>query len=164
MPPGFGQDVREQQLKKQPLLSALGSISPLPAATNHYVELHGSRPSSALDFDRSHPVKELDESHRHENGWDDSHDRIHHLAPDVQSMQRSSSPLTNSSNRIRYNSESNLSGPGATHHTLSGAHVLSVSMFSKDHLNEIFNLAQTMRGFVLKDRSLDHILKVILIF
>ncbi|XP_034240119.1 CAD protein [Thrips palmi] len=160
VPPGFGQDVREQQLKKQPLLSALASsISPSPAATNHYGELNGSRPSSALDFERSHAVREMDESHRHENGWDDSHDRIHHLAaPDAQSIQRCTSPLTTSQNR--YKSDSTLyPGPGVAHHSLSGAHVLSVSMFSKDHLNEIFNLAQTMRAFVLKERNLDHILK-----
>jgi len=160
VPPGFGQDVREQQLKKPSLLSASSAAS----ATNHYGELNGSLPSSALDFERSHPAKEMDESHRHENGWDDSHDRIHHLAPEVHTMHRSSSPLPTSSNQNRYKSSSNLySGPGAAHHSLNGAHVLSVSMFSKDHLNEIFNLAQTMRAIVLKDRSLDHILKVALL-
>lgn len=123
-----------------------------------------SRPSSALDFDRSTLIREMDESHRHENGWDDSHaygDRAYHLTPDSSILQRCSSPITTSSNRLRHNSESNTyPSPGGQHHSLVGAHVLGVNMFTKEHLNEIFNLAQTMRAFVLKDRNLDHILKV----
>lgn len=43
--------------------------------------------------------------------------------------------------------------------TLSGKHVLSVSMFSKEQLNEIFNVAQTMRARVTKDRPLDDLLR-----
>lgn len=45
-------------------------------------------------------------------------------------------------------------------HGLAGLHVLTVDMFSKEQLNDVFNLAQTMRAYVLKDRPLDHILKV----
>ncbi|XP_050436300.1 CAD protein [Adelges cooleyi] len=44
-------------------------------------------------------------------------------------------------------------------HGLAHNHILSVDMFSKDHLNEIFNLAQTLRVYVIKGRSLDNILK-----
>lgn len=47
-------------------------------------------------------------------------------------------------------------------HTLAHQHVLTVDMFTKDQLNELFNLAQTLRIFVLKERPIDHILKVIL--
>ncbi|KAK3917488.1 CAD protein [Frankliniella fusca] len=119
----------------------------------------GSRPSSAMEFDRPHVLREVDETHRYENGLDGSHERLHHLTPDPQSINRSSSPLL-SHTRIRYNSESNLyPGAGGQPNSLIGAHVLSVKMFTKDHLNEIFNLAQTMRAFVLKERNLDHILK-----
>ena len=45
-------------------------------------------------------------------------------------------------------------------HGLFHQHILSVDMFSKEQLNEIFNLAQTLRVYVLKDRPIDHILKV----
>lgn len=44
--------------------------------------------------------------------------------------------------------------------SFANKHVLSVQMFNKDQLNDIFNLAQTLRVFVLKQRPLDHILKV----
>lgn len=163
VPPGFGQDVRELQASKQPLLSALTSnINSTAPTVNHYAEplLNGSRPPSALDFERSNVLKDIEDSHRHENGWDDSHERLHHLTPDPQVLQRCSSPLLNiPPHRNRYNSESSLYPGGGHQNSLVGAHVLSVSMFSKEHLNEIFNLAQTMRAFVLKDRNLDHILK-----
>lgn len=46
------------------------------------------------------------------------------------------------------------------HHGLQGQCILTVDMFSKEQLNAIFNLAQTFRLCVQKERSLDHILKV----
>lgn len=45
-------------------------------------------------------------------------------------------------------------------HGLAHNHILSVDMFSKEQLNDIFNLAQTLRVYVAKGRSLDSILKV----
>ncbi|XP_019753921.1 CAD protein isoform X2 [Dendroctonus ponderosae] len=44
-------------------------------------------------------------------------------------------------------------------HGLTGKHILSVDMFTKEQLNYIFNLAQTFRMYVSKDRPLDHVLK-----
>lgn len=41
-----------------------------------------------------------------------------------------------------------------------GQHVLSVQGLSKDQLNHIFNLAQTFRVCINKERPLEHILKV----
>lgn len=59
--------------------------------------------------------------------------------------------------------ESALSGlpsPGQANQSLINSHILSVDMFSKEQLNDIFNLAQTLRVFVIKQRPLDHILRV----
>jgi hypothetical protein len=65
---------------------------------------------------------------------------------------------------VRHKSDSNpnLYVPPMTfgNHGLTGQHILSVDMFSKDQLNDIFNLAQTLRISVQKERPLDHILKV----
>lgn len=44
-------------------------------------------------------------------------------------------------------------------HGLHSHHILSVDMFSKEQANEIFNLAQTFRLCVSKERPLDNILK-----
>ena len=52
------------------------------------------------------------------------------------------------------------SGIHPLHHTLHGQSILTVDMFSKEQLNAIFNLAQTFRLCVQKERSLDHVLKV----
>ncbi|XP_059222628.1 CAD protein [Stomoxys calcitrans] len=43
--------------------------------------------------------------------------------------------------------------------TLLGRHVLSVDMFSKEQLNDIFNLAQMLKSRVSKDRPVDDLLK-----
>lgn len=45
-------------------------------------------------------------------------------------------------------------------YSLIGRHILSVDMFTKEQLNEIFDYAQTLRVFVIKQKSLEHILKV----
>lgn len=42
---------------------------------------------------------------------------------------------------------------------LQGKHVLSVNMFTKEQLNDIFNLAQVFKERVSKDRQLDEVLK-----
>ena len=42
---------------------------------------------------------------------------------------------------------------------LMGKHILSVDMFSKENLNEIFNLAQTLKARVAKDKPLDEVLR-----
>lgn len=44
-------------------------------------------------------------------------------------------------------------------HSLYGRHVLSVDMFSKEQLNDIFNLAQLLKSRVVKDRPVDDLLK-----
>lgn len=43
---------------------------------------------------------------------------------------------------------------------LVGRHIINAGMFTKNDLHALFNLAQTLRNAVLKDRHLDHILKV----
>uniref|UniRef100_A0A182FK16 aspartate carbamoyltransferase n=1 Tax=Anopheles albimanus TaxID=7167 RepID=A0A182FK16_ANOAL len=42
---------------------------------------------------------------------------------------------------------------------LIGRHVLTVDMFTKEHLNELFHLAQTMRSRIVKDRPLEDLLR-----
>ena len=56
---------------------------------------------------------------------------------------------------------STFAGASAPQHGLHGQCILTVDMFSKEQLNAIFNLAQTFRLCIQKERSLDHILKVI---
>lgn len=43
--------------------------------------------------------------------------------------------------------------------SLAGKHILTVDMFQKEHLNDIFTLASVIKAKVHKDRSLDEILR-----
>ena len=43
---------------------------------------------------------------------------------------------------------------------LFGQHILAVSMFTREQLHHLFNVAHTYRVAVHKERPLDHILKV----
>ena len=84
------------------------------------------------------------------------------------SSQRTISPLP-ISNVTRYKSDSNpnllmtavASIPTIhTSNSLIGHHVLTVDIFNKDILKDIFHLAETFRNAIRKERPLDHILKV----
>jgi len=82
--------------------------------------------------------------------------------------QRTISPLP-ISNVTRYKSDSNpnllmtavASVPIVhTGNNLIGHHVLTVDIFNKEILKDIFQLAEAFRNAIRKERSLDHILKV----
>lgn len=85
------------------------------------------------------------------------------------SHQRTISPLP-ISNVTRYKSDSNpnlLTSAVASvpiihaSSNLIGHHILTVDIFNKEILKDIFHLAETFRNAIRKERSLDHILKVI---
>lgn len=89
-------------------------------------------------------------------------------SPKAAAPPRSISPLLLTS-AMRYKSDSNPClltqsiGPISrvpSNHGIAGRHILTVDMFSKEQLHDIFNLAHTMRADVTNDRPLDHILKV----
>lgn len=82
--------------------------------------------------------------------------------------QRTVSPLP-ISNVTRYKSDSNsnlLTSAVASVPTvhasssLIGHHILTVDIFNKEILKDIFHLAETLRNAIRKERPLDHILKV----
>ncbi|XP_052865551.1 CAD protein [Anopheles cruzii] len=78
-------------------------------------------------------------------------------------------PPTPAGGRMRYDSVGPSSGRlepplvsaegSAWVRQLAGKHVLTVDLFTKEHLNEIFHLAQTMKARVAKDRPLDEVLR-----
>ncbi|XP_060662092.1 CAD protein [Drosophila nasuta] len=69
--------------------------------------------------------------------------------------------------RLRLDSSSNTTlkeylqknSPNPVAHCLVGKHVISVDMFGKEHLNDIFNLAQLLKSRVTKDRPVDDLLR-----
>lgn len=81
--------------------------------------------------------------------------------------QRTISPLP-ISNATKYKSDSNpnllmttVAPTPAVHTSLVGHHVLTVNIFNKEILKDIFSLAELFRNAIRKERPLDHILKVI---
>ncbi|XP_055616059.1 CAD protein [Toxorhynchites rutilus septentrionalis] len=161
--PGYGQNVREWPLKKPIVASSVEKIN------------------ASLDgLDLLSITKSLDNSRQGQDFWDtDGHTNdafakllaggdTHKLAVHFgDPHMRPISPLP----RIRCDSTGNYakdvllhpSGPPASltpkERNLAGKHVLTVGMFSKEQLNEIFNVAQTMRARVTKDRPLDDLLR-----
>ncbi|XP_073981816.1 carbamoyl-phosphate synthetase 2, aspartate transcarbamylase, and dihydroorotase rudimentary [Rhodnius prolixus] len=135
--PGFGRDVREMKASK--------IIQIMTGETVH------SRPGSSLDTTCPHDKLYHVEEHEVQ------------LKVPVDSTGRPVSPLN-----ILPKIKSEVTRENVLHvpqpltsptHTLAHQHVLTVDMFTKDQLNELFNLAQTLRIFVLKERPIDHILK-----
>lgn len=83
-------------------------------------------------------------------------------------QQRTISPLP-ICNATKYKSDSNpnlllTSMPtiSSTHtsHNIIGHNILTVDIFNKELLKDIFNYAEILRGAVRKERHLDHILRV----
>lgn len=96
-----------------------------------------------------------------------------HFGNEKQPMVRSISPLP-TSQRVRCDSTSNpailkdlqhtttgtaLNTNITLSHALYGKHILSVDMFTKEQLNDIFDLAHIFKNRVSKDRTIDDILK-----
>ncbi|XP_008545461.2 CAD protein [Microplitis demolitor] len=162
--PGFGQDIREVQraAKSQTYLQA-----PMIDVT--------SRPNSALDrllspnYEKHNGVQEIpiDETNDFSYLFQSVKGNVH-FAPEVEARdsakitQRCVSPLLTTASKDQRTIFNQVIPPPVhlqTSHGLAGQHILTADMFSKEQLNDIFNAAQTLRIAVMKERSLDHILR-----
>uniref|UniRef100_A0A1Y1K525 Multifunctional protein CAD n=2 Tax=Photinus pyralis TaxID=7054 RepID=A0A1Y1K525_PHOPY len=155
--PGYGQNVRDWKIKK---LSSLdfrppsGLDRPISPAPGLILE--------KLDYDNDGQTNEIFSRLLSEPT------KVHfsnETSADAK-FYRTASPLPtlNPLSRIKSDSNPNLNlienvHPQIHSHGLTGKHIISVDMFTKDHLNYIFNLAQTFRMYVAKERPLGHILQ-----
>ncbi|KAK4875623.1 hypothetical protein RN001_012045 [Aquatica leii] len=159
--PGYGQNVRNWKTKKTALQpgdlktsSALDrSISPIPGFVTDKLDYNDGQTNEIF----SRLLSQIEPSKVHF-----SSDTFNGEAK----MYRAISPLPtiNQLSRIKSDSNPNLNLIDGIHphmhsHGLAGKHVLSVDMFNKDTLNHVFNLAQTFRVYVSKERPLIHILQ-----
>lgn len=157
VPPGYGQNVREWESKK-----SIYSIT------------LDSRPSSAMDGLLS-PVPKIEYDNDGVTNeifsklLSTSTEKVHFAPePQIQDPRLSLGAVSPIPSAIppRTRTESASYQPGeityslhpAPAHGLTSKHILSVDMFSKEQLNDIFNLAQSFRTSVAKERPLDHIL------
>ncbi|CAH0406522.1 unnamed protein product [Chilo suppressalis] len=156
VPPGFGQNVREWPVPKKQMF-------PVYAIEKNREEIT-SRPNSALDFHAG----ELSRLSDFELDQIDT-------KPDIQAKLnvhfnevtgRCISPLPQTSSmRQRCDSTSNNYNPpiaapsNRQRSDLFGKSIITVASFSKETLNDIFNLAQFMKTSISKGRYLDDILR-----
>ncbi|XP_054016836.1 CAD protein [Hylaeus anthracinus] len=176
--PGFGQDIRQIQVAKH---QGHMNIPPVVDVT--------SRPSSALDGllspnhekYNSYPERMTDMTEEEQNDpfaqllQPVTQKSNVHFAVDVDSreqtkaslLQRTISPLPISS-AMKFKSDSNpnlfvssvaLVPPVSTTHSLIGHSILSVDIFNKEILKDLFNIAEFLRNAIRKERPIDHILR-----
>ncbi|VEN47545.1 unnamed protein product [Callosobruchus maculatus] len=145
--PGFGQNVREWEIRINPV---------------------DSRPPSILALDRPaspHPPVDDDDGQTNEifSKLLSTGSKVHFgQEPYVETRLLSPVPPRlrtesfSNAERKKTGSQLDITHP---HHGLTGKHILSVDMFTKEQLNDIFNLAQTLRVYTAKDRPLDQLLR-----
>lgn len=145
--PGYGQNVRAKMLQSE----TEGSSSDLPSDTDVNDTFSRLLTEGGTPGARATTVHFVDEVGSTST------------SPAAGSFLRPVSP----SPRLRLDSSSNATLkeylqknlPNPIAHYLVGKHVLSVDMFSKEHLNDIFNLAQLLKARVTKDRPVDDLLR-----
>lgn len=148
VPPGFGQNVRDWPAPKK-------QTFPTYAIEKTEKEIQ-SRPNSALDFELSR-LSESDADQLEAAKLEQSRLNVHF------NEQRSASPLPQQTTRQRCDSTSygipQASATQRQRSELFGKSILTVDSFTKEILNDIFNLAQFMKTNVSKGRILDDILR-----
>lgn len=157
--PGYGQNVREWPLKKRKFHKSLERLE-------HLLPLDGLEIVRPIETKQSELVTDVQAN--------DIFTKLLAEPPSKMSVHfgaeksiRPISPLP----RVRCDSTGNnvtlkelvqhTTAPSTAkiNHGLSSKHILSVDMFSKEQLNDIFDLAQIFKGRVAKDRPIDDILK-----
>ncbi|XP_011866080.1 PREDICTED: CAD protein [Vollenhovia emeryi] len=181
--PGFGQDIRDVQYstKVPPTLhvptvsSQLADVVHRPLSLDSLLSPNFEKPNVHIDRVADLHEDEQIESYMHLL-QPASHKSNVHFAPctDVDKehskalpSQRTVSPLP-ISNVTRHKSDSNpnllmtaVASFPVIHagNSLVGHHVITVDIFNKEILKDVFHLAETFRNAIRKERPLDHILK-----
>lgn len=160
VPPGFGQNVREWESKKSVYSLSLDTASPLALDRPVSPAPHVVTTTEKIEYDNDGQTNEIFTKLLSEPS------KIH-FAPEAAGVdqQRIISPIPpplpmrTRTESTSYPLSENVQALQLHTHGLVGKHVLTVDMFNKEQLNDIFNLAQTFRVYVAKERPLDHILK-----
>lgn len=171
VPPGYGQNVREYSVSNYEKFKT--SLEKIDHTANGAIVVNGVNGDYSECNGKQEPNKPLDLSNEH-NEPNDFFARMLsepiakmnvHFAP-TDKIFRPVSPAP----RVRCDSAGSSTLKELVQYTtaavnipvqhgLYGKHVISVNMFSKEHLNDIFNLAQIFKSRVTKERPIDDILR-----
>jgi carbamoyl-phosphate synthase / aspartate carbamoyltransferase / dihydroorotase len=160
VPAGFGQNVREWPLKKSIFQQSTDKINGSVDNLENALKLDIFKPSEQWDTD-------LQTNEVFSKLLSDSVPKLNvHFADRGLISPVPRSRCNSASQRFDF---ANISHPKEFQYpskffltaakSLIGKHILTVDMFTKEHLNDIFNLAQIMKARVIKDRPLDDLLK-----
>ncbi|XP_068630102.1 multifunctional protein r [Battus philenor] len=155
VPPGFGQNVRDWPTPKKQTFPIYDIEKP---------EKELSRPNSALDQHSSIETSRLSEFDIDQTEFNksDTQGKLNVHFNDTAGL-RSMSPLPPQTSMRQRCDSSSYPGPTSVSHRqksdLYGKSILTVDSFSKETLNDIFNLAQFMKTSVSKGRFLDDIMR-----
>ncbi|XP_053678893.1 CAD protein [Anopheles nili] len=156
--PGYGQNVREWTVPRKTTLPAAGSVDALNQSA-------GSGRTVHTDLEHDGPTNEMFYQLLSPDAASGPNAHVKQLGVHFAGEHR---PVSPAPGRTRCDSTGNQSVVGRLEtmtlgphreRPLAGRHVLTVDMFTKEHLNEIFHLAQTMKARVAKDRLLDDLLR-----
>ncbi|XP_017891832.1 CAD protein [Ceratina calcarata] len=176
--PGYGQDIREIQAKTkhQTMSAPVVDVGSRPgSALDNLQSPNYEKYNNFVDRVADMSEEEQNEAYIHLLQTASQKSNVH-FALDVDSreqskflavQQRTVSPLPiSNATRNKSNSNSNLlltpvSQVPAVHtsHNLVGHNVLTVDIFNKELLKDIFNIAEVFRNTIRKERALDHILR-----
>ncbi|CAM1313628.1 CAD (predicted) [Pycnogonum litorale] len=151
LPPGFGVDVKALAPEGDINSSVQEVIKRKAELTNSPIVL----PSASTKDMYNKMLYELDitsETRTSILSSDEQHDRL--KVPETLATTSATSPLN-----VIVSQLTPITSQQISSHGLQGRHILSVENFTKMQLYALFNLAQTYRASVHKDKQLDNILK-----
>lgn len=158
--PGFGQNVREWEIKK-PIYGTTLDSRPSSSLDRPISPVHPNLNLEKVDYENDGHTNEIFSRLLSEPSKvhfaNESHGN--HVYNSISPVPPSGRQRTESLTIHLPTTEQPQTHPSMHLHGLYGKHILSVDMFNKEQLNDIFNLAQTFRVYVAKERPLDHILK-----
>ncbi|BFG01259.1 CAD protein [Drosophila madeirensis] len=158
--PGFGQNVRNKQGAQQLLSEATQELPSDRDANDTFARLLTVEGAAKVHFvddanNSNNFLRPISPSPRHRLDSSSNTTLRDYLQRTAMSGSGSGSAATAAAASNQYAQTS--TNPVA--HSLVSKHILAVDMFSKDHLNDIFNLAQLLKSRVSKDRPVDDLLR-----
>lgn len=162
VPPGFGQNVREWPLKKTIYHQSLERIDVQASSEclhDGVAKFETKQSEIATDVQTNDMfAKLLGDQQRLGVHFTPGERHFRPTSPLPPRQRCDSSSTTLLRDLVLQTTESS-SVDAHLQHGLSNKHILSVDMFSKEQLNDIFDLAQIFKGRVAKDRPIDDILR-----
>lgn len=146
VPAGFGQNVREWPLKGSLFNSV--SLERLPAVIGEY------EPPAHLTVKFPNELLDTTTDSQTNDAFSKLLSERRPVSPHLPRIR-----LDSMGTQLQQSHEKPGSTLAASAQFMHNKHVLSVNMFTKDMLNDIFNLAQVFKERVSKDRNLDEVLR-----